>query len=114
MEGHDLGVERRTALSLSKGIMQSSKSGTVRAAGRPAPEVGNVAVATVAESSTQPTTRSTIREKVTGDQSNNERQKVLTSRPDRHGNNANVGTCRAFVLTADPEDILDTCSIYRR
>ena len=74
------------------------------AAGRLAPEVGNVAVATVAESSTQPTTRSTIQETVTGDQSNNERQKVLASRPDRHRTNVNVGTCRAVVLTTDPED----------
>ena len=50
--------------------MQSSSSGTAMAAGRPAPEDGNVVVATVAESSTtQPTTRSAIRETETGDQS---------------------------------------------
>ena len=52
----------QTSLSLS-GTAQSSSSGTVLAAGRPAPEVGNVVAATVAGSSTtQPRTRSTIRE----------------------------------------------------
>ena len=62
-------------------------------------------VAAVSESSTtQPTTRSTVREAETEDQSNNERQRALASRPDRHGNIVSVYTCSAIVLTADPED----------
>ena len=61
----------QTSLSLSGGPAPRSSSGTAPAAGRPAPEVGNVVLATVAESSTtQPTTRSTIRETETEDQSN--------------------------------------------
>ena len=53
-----------------------SSIGTAPAAGRPAPEVGNVVVATAAESSmTQPTTRSTIRETETEDKSNTKRQR---------------------------------------
>ena len=54
---------------------------------------------------TQSTTSSTIREVETKDQSNNtECQKVLANMSDRHGNNANVGTCRAIDTTKDPED----------
>ena len=62
-------------------------------------------MATVAESSTtQPTTRSTIRETETEDQSNAKRQRVLASRPDRHGADVNADTCRTIALAADPED----------
>ena len=75
------------------------------AAGRPAPEVGNVAVATVAESSTtQPTTRSTIRETETGDQPRKRRLRVLASRPDQIGADVNACTCMTSVLAAGPED----------
>ena len=62
-------------------------------------------VAAVAESSTtQPTTRSTIRETETDDQSNAKLQRVLASRPDRHGADVNADTWRTIVLAADPED----------
>ena len=95
----------QTSISLSSGTVQSSSSGTAMAAGRPAPEVGNVAVATVAESSTtQPTKRSTTRETETGDQSRDKRQRVLASRPDRIRVGVNACTCRTIVLTTDPKD----------
>ena len=74
-------------------------------AGRPAPEVGNVVAATVVGSSTtQPTTRSTIRETETGKQSNNKRLRVLTSTPDQTGADVNACPCRTIVLAAGPED----------
>ena len=95
----------QTALSLSSGPAPSSSSGTAPAAGRPAPEVGNVVVATVAErSTTQPTTRSTIRETETEDQPNTKRQRVLASRPDRYGADVDAERCKTIVLAADPED----------
>ena len=95
----------KTPPSLSSGIVQSSSSGTAPAAGRPAPEVGNVAVATVAESSTtQPTTSSTFRETEIEDQSNAKRQRVLASRPDQHGTDVNADVCKTIVLAAGPED----------
>ena len=95
----------QTSISLSSGTMQSSSSGTAMAADRPAPEDSNVAVVTVAESSTtQPTTRSTIRETETGDQSRDKRQSVLASRPNQTGADVNACTCRTIVLVAGPED----------
>ena len=61
-------------------------------------------VAAVSESSTtQSTTSSTIRVAETEGQSNTECQKVLASRSDRHGTIADMDTCRAIVLTTDPE-----------
>ena len=94
-----------TAISLSSGPAPSSSSGTAPAAGRPAPVISNVVVVTVAESSTtQPTTRSAIRETDTGEQSRDERQRVLASRPDRTGVDVNACTCRTIVSAAGPED----------
>ena len=88
----------QTAISLSSDPAQSSSSGT-------APEVGNLVVVTVAESSTtQPTTRSTIGETETRNQSRDKRQRVLTGRPDRTGVDVNACRCRTIVLAADPED----------
>ena len=76
----------QTSLSLSSGTAQSSSSGTALAAGRPAPEDSNVVVVTFAESSTtQPTTRSTIRETETGV-------------------DVNACACRTIALAADSED----------
>ena len=90
----------QTSLSLSSGSAPSSSSGTAPAAGRPAPEVGDVVVATA----TQPMPRSIIRETETEDQSNAKRQRELASRPDRHGADVNADICRTIVLAADPED----------
>ena len=90
---------------LSDGTMQISIGGTAMAAGRPAPEDSHMMAAAVAESSTtQSTTSSTIRVVDTEGPSNTECQKVLASRSDRHGTTADMDTCRAVVLTTDPED----------
>ena len=89
--------------SLSSGTMQSSSSGAALAAGRPALEDSNVAVETVAESSTtQPTTRSTIRETETGDQSRDKTSEA--TKPDRTRVDVYACTCRTIVLAAGPED----------
>ena len=78
---------------------------TALAAGGPAPEDSHRREAAVAESpTTQSTTSSTIRVVETEDQSNTECQKVLASRSHRHGTIADMDTCRAIVLTTDPED----------
>ena len=62
-------------------------------------------VVTVAESSTtQPTTRSTIRETEIGDQSRDKRQRVPASRPDRTRVDVNACMCMTIVLAAGPED----------
>ena len=88
----------QTPPRLSSDPVQGSTSGTALAAGRPAPEDSNVAVVPVAESSTtQPTTRSTIRETETGDESRDKRQMVLASRPDRTRVDVNACTCRTIV-----------------
>ena len=82
-EASSIDSQGKTSLSLSSGPAPSSTSGTAPVAGRPAPEVGNVFVVTVAESSTtQPTTRSKIRETETEDQSNAKRQRGLAGQID--------------------------------
>ena len=94
----------QTSLSFSSGPAPSSSSGTPPAAGRLAPEVGNVVAGTVAESSTtQPKTRSTIRETETEDQSNTKRQRRLASRADQYGADVNMGMSTTIVMAADPE-----------
>ena len=66
---------------------------------------------TIAESSTtQLTTRSTIRETETGDKSRDKRQRVLASRPDRTRVDVNAYTCRTIVLAADPKFVMDGLS----
>ena len=93
----------KTPHSLSNGTMQSSNSDTVLAAGRPALEDSHMMTAAVAERlTTLSTTSPTIRVVETEDQSNTECQKVLASRSERHGTIAD--TCRAIVLTIEPED----------
>ena len=95
----------KTQYGLSNGNMQSSSSDTALAAGRPAPKDSRMMVAAVAGiARTQSTKSSTIRVVETEDQSNTECQKVLASRSDRHETIANMDTCRAIVLTTDPED----------
>ena len=61
-------------------------------------------MAAVAESAmTQSTTSSTMVE-TTEDKFNTECQKVLVSRSDWHGTNADMDSCGAIVVTRDPED----------
>ena len=96
----------QTSLSLSSGPTPSTGRGTAPAAGRPGAggwqRGGGYSCGKLDDIADDEINDSAQTE--TEDQSNAKRQRVLASRPDRHGADVNADTCRTIVLAADPED----------